>query len=145
MKKISELESPVLAGVVRECEKNKAIALIKNCLCDGANIIDLHLSCLENRDKKSLRSIISASKLPVLALNYNSHSDWSPCGMDEDERTALLLDAVECGAAGSLSRIINPILGGHIIFCVDGYNEYSTMEQLDLKSVKAIVDNMKKI
>ena len=49
------------------------------------------------------------------------------------------------GKAGSLSRIINPILGGQIIFCVDRYNESSTMEQLDLKTVRAVVDNMKKI
>ena len=49
------------------------------------------------------------------------------------------------GTAGSLSRIINPIFGGHIIFCVDRYNEGSTMEQLDLKPVKALIDNLKKI
>ena len=49
------------------------------------------------------------------------------------------------GKAGSLSRIINPILGGHIIFCVDRFNEGSTMEQLDLKTVKSIIENMKKI
>lgn len=48
------------------------------------------------------------------------------------------------GTAGSLSRIINPIFGGHIIFCVDRYNEGSTMEQLDLKTVKALVDNLKR-
>ena len=49
------------------------------------------------------------------------------------------------GKAGSLSRIINPILGGHIVFCVNRFNEGSTMEQLDLKTVKTLVDNMKKI
>ena len=49
------------------------------------------------------------------------------------------------GAAGSLSRIINPILGGHIIFCVDRYSEGSTMEQLDLKTARDVVDSMKKI
>jgi len=49
------------------------------------------------------------------------------------------------GKAGSLSRIVNPLLGGQIIFCVDRYSENSTMEQLDLKTVRTIVDNMKKI
>ena len=49
------------------------------------------------------------------------------------------------GKAGSLSRIINPILGGQIIFCVDRFSQSSTMEQLDLKTVKALVDNLKKI
>lgn len=32
-----------------------------------------------------------------------------------------------------------------MIFCVDRFNDGSTMEQLDLKTVKVIVDNMKKI
>ena len=49
------------------------------------------------------------------------------------------------GAAGSLSRIVNPILGGHIAFCVDRYDEGSTMEQLDLTTARAIVDHMKKL
>lgn len=49
------------------------------------------------------------------------------------------------GAAGSLSRIVNPVLGGHIVFCVDRYNEGSTMEQLDLKTAGRIVADMKKI
>ena len=49
------------------------------------------------------------------------------------------------GAQGALSRIINPLLGGKIAFCVDGYSESSTFEQMDLRSVKAIVENIKKI
>ena len=49
------------------------------------------------------------------------------------------------GKAGSLSRIINPILGGQIIFCVDRYSESSTMVQLDLKTVRAVIDNIKKL
>ena len=49
------------------------------------------------------------------------------------------------GMAGSLSRIVNPILGGQIIFCVDRHSETSTPEQLDLKTVRTIIDNMRKI
>ncbi|MBQ2968116.1 MAG: type I 3-dehydroquinate dehydratase [Clostridia bacterium] len=49
-----------------------------------------------------------------------------------------------CGKTGVLSRILNPILGGQIAFCVDRYSESSTMEQLDLKTAKTIIDNMKK-
>ena len=49
------------------------------------------------------------------------------------------------GTAGSLSRIVNPILGGLIAFCVDRYDEGSTMEQLDLTTARAIVDHMKKL
>ena len=49
------------------------------------------------------------------------------------------------GEAGMLSRIINPVLGGHIAFCVERYNEASVMEQLDLRAARAVVDGMNKI
>lgn len=270
MRMLSKLEAPAIAGVVREKTVKSAIAEIKNCTYDGADMIDLHISCLENTDEETLKAIISASKLPVLALNYNSKSDWSDAGFSEEERIESFLRAVNAGAAGvdmqgysfdlpskdgfcgedkysftkgnpkeivtdekviskqcefiekvhskgaevllschpgipmncnqvvelalflekrspdiikivtsatnedelvesfktmvalkkelktpvsyhtngnagGLSRIINPILGGQIIFCVDRYSESSTMEQLDLKTVKAVIDNMKKI
>jgi 3-dehydroquinate dehydratase len=48
------------------------------------------------------------------------------------------------GAAGALSRIINPVLGGQIVFCVDRFNENSTMSQLDLKTAKAVIENIQK-
>ena len=269
-KKLSELSAPALAGVIREKTVKSAIAEIKNCTYDGADMIDLHMSCLENCDTGSLEQIISSSKLPVLALNYNSKRDWSSAGFSEEERIESFLRAVEAGAAGidmqgytfhaeskdgfcgedrysftkgnpkeivtdneiiskqcefiekihsmgaevlfschpnlsmncqqvvelalflekrkpdiikivtvatnendliesfktmvalkkevkapvsyhlsgkmgSLSRIINPILGGQIVFCVDSFNEGSTMEQLDLKTAKILVENMKKI
>lgn len=268
--KLSQLSSPALAGVVREKSKLGAIAEIKNCLYDGAAMIDLHLSCLENTDDETLRGIIGCSKLPVLALNYNKTYDWNDAGFSEDARVESLLRAVAagaagidmqgytfhrpsqkgffgedkysftkgdpreivtdeevifkqcaliekvhsmgaevllschpgkvmtceqvvelalllekrnpdiikivtlaktendlwesmkamamlkkevgtpisyhtCGKAGIPSRIINPMLGGHIVFCVDRYNEGSTMEQLDLRTAKAIVDNFKKL
>ncbi len=270
MKKLSELNSPAIAGVIREKTVKAAISEIKNCIYDGADMIDLHMSCLENTDESALKEIITSSKLPILALNYNANRDWSFKGYTEEERAELFLKAIDCGAAGIdmqgytfdarskddfvgedkysftkgnpkeivtdetviakqckliekvhekgaevllschpgipmsaeqvvelalflerrnpdiikivtiaqtdddliesfkamsmlkkelktkvsyhaggkaglLSRIINPILGGQIVFCVDRYNEWSTMEQLDLKTVKAIVENMRKI
>lgn len=270
MKKLSKIPAPALAGVIREKTTAAAIAEIKNCMYDGADMIDLHMSCLENRDEAELKKIIASSRLPVLALNYNAAYNWQYLGLSEDERTETFLKAADCGAAGidmqgytfhapskdgfcgedkfsftkgnpkeivtdtgiiekqcafiekihakgaevllschpgiamnstqvvelalflekrtpdiikivtiaqdetdliesfktmtllkkevhtpvsyhaggaagSLSRIVNPALGGQIIFCVDRFNEGSTMEQLDLKTVRAIIDNMKKI
>ena len=49
------------------------------------------------------------------------------------------------GKAGIITRIINPVLGGQIAFCVDRYTEASVMEQIDLRSAKSIIENMKKI
>lgn len=46
------------------------------------------------------------------------------------------------GKEGMLSRLINPVLGGHMAFCIDGFNAGSTMEQVDLRSAKEIIDNL---
>lgn len=269
MQRLSQLQAPALAGVVKEKTTLAAVAEIKNCFYDGADMIDLHMSCLENTDIKSLKKIIASSKLPVLALNYNTTYDGKNAGYSEDDRVELFLRAVEAGAAGidmqgytchlpsksefcgedkysftkgnpkevitdesiiskqceiiekvhsmgaevllschpgipmtcdqvvelalflekrnpdiikivtkandendllesiktmmvlkkeirtpisyhangkagSLSRILNPVLGGQIAFCVDRYTEASVMEQIDLRTAKTVVDNMKK-
>lgn len=267
---LSELPAPVLAGVVKEKTAAAAIAEIKNCMYDGAGMIDLHLSCLEKYDTDTLNRIIQSSKLPVLALNYNNTYDWKDAGYSEQARVDSFLQAVEAGAAGvdmqgytfhlpskdlfcgedkysftknnpkevvtdpeiiskqcefieeihskgaevllschpgiamtgaqvvelalflekrnpdiikivtraaneeemiesiktmlllkkevktpvsyhangkfgGLTRIINPVLGGQIAFCVDRFTESATMEQLDLKTAKAVIDNIQKI
>jgi hypothetical protein len=49
------------------------------------------------------------------------------------------------GAAGRLTRVLNPILGGHIAFCVGHYNEASVKEQPELREVKAAVEAMRKL
>ena len=49
------------------------------------------------------------------------------------------------GRAGMASRMINPLLGGKIAFCVDRYDEASTMEQIDLRGAAATVDYLRKI
>ena len=269
-RKLSQLTAPALAGVVKEKSAQAAIAEINNCVYDGADMIDLHLSCLENTEIDELRKIITFSKLPVLALNYNTTYKGESAGYSEDDRVALFLRAVEAGAAGidmqgytfhlpskkefcgedkysftkgnpkeivtdeiiiskqcdliervhsmgaevllschpgipmtaeqvvelalflekrnpdiikivtkaeneeelaesirtmlllkkeikipvayhangkagMLSRIINPMLGGQIAFCVDRYTEASVMEQIDLRSARSIIENMKKI
>jgi hypothetical protein len=270
MKKLSNLQAPAIAGVVREKTIRSAIAEIKNSTYSGADMIDLHMSCLDSCDTDTLKAIISASKLPVLALNYNINYDWTQKGLSEEERVDSFFRAIDAGAAGvdiqgytfdakskdgfygedkysftkgnpkevvtdskvidkqmefiekvhskgaevllschpgitmnseqvvdlalflekrnpdiikivtlatneeeliesiktmsllkkqvktpvsyhasgkagMLSRIINPILGGQIAFCVDHYSESSTLEQLHLKTVKNIIDNIKKI
>ena len=80
MKSLSSINAPALAGVVREETAIKAIAEIKNCLYGGADMIDLHMSCLKDVSLQTLKNIIRSSKLPVLALNYNNKCDWSDAG-----------------------------------------------------------------
>lgn len=270
MKKLSKISAPAIAGVIREKNARSAIAEIKNCMYDGADMIDLHLSCLETSDVSTLRSIVISSKLPILALNYNRTVNREDCGLTEEERVESLLRAVEAGAAGvdmqgytfhapsknefcgedkysftkgnpkevvtdpviiskqsefieavhskgaevllschpgiamnstqavelalflerrnpdiikivtsatnedemleaiktmlllkkevktpvsfhangkfgGLTRVLNPALGGQIAFCVNRFSESSTMEQLDLKTAKTVIENIKKI
>lgn len=270
MMKLSTLKAPAVAGVIREKTEKQAIAEIKNCYMDGADMIDLHMSILENTEEDSLRRIIASSKLPVLALNYNVKYDFSNAGYTEEMREELFLKSIRAGAAGvdiqgytyhlpsknefcgedkysftkgnpkeivtdpaiidkqcafiervhgmgaevllschpnipmkceqvvdlalflqernpdiikivtianteeellesiktmlvlkkevktpvsyhaggaggRLSRILNPALGGHIAFCVDRFTESSTMEQLDLKTAKSVIDGLQKL
>ena len=270
MKKLSQMQAPALAGVVREETAIKAIAEIKNCMYDGADMIDLHMSCLKDTSVEALKTIIGSSKLPILALNYNTNYDGSWAGFSEEERVNTFLRAIEAGAAGvdiqgytyhlqsknefcgedkysftkgnprevvtdeeaiekqcelierihglggevllschpfiamnseqvvdlalflekrnpdiikivtyantdedmiesiktmvalkkfvktpvsyhaggvkgNLSRILNPALGGQIAFCVDRFSASSTMEQLDLKTAKKVIDGIGKL
>ena len=46
------------------------------------------------------------------------------------------------GKAGMLPRLVNPVLGSHIAFCVDRFSPSSTLEQVDLQSARQIIDNM---
>ena len=94
-------EAPLLIGVVREERVRTAIAAIRNCEYHGATGIDLHLSCLdeEARTVEGMRKIISACRLPILALNYSTRYDSSTYEDDEESRVQLLLDSVEAGVA----------------------------------------------
>lgn len=49
-----------------------------------------------------------------------------------------------CGVAGKLSRIINPLLGGYLVFCSDGFTESSNFEQLDLKTAAEAINLLKR-
>lgn len=259
-----------MASVVREKTVMQAIAEMRNSLFNGADMVDLHLSCLENFDEESLRRIISSTKLPILALNYNLNYEWQSTNLNEEDRVESLLCAVRAGAAGidmqgytfhepsrsgfagedkysftkgnpkeivtdsaiidkqcelieqvhsmgaevllschpgvvmscdqvvelalflekrkpdiikivtpanseedtleaiktiialkkelktpisfhaagvhgRLTRVLNPALGGQIAFCIDRYNSGSTMEQIDLKTAKSVIEGIQRI
>lgn len=99
-KSIAELQAPVLAGVVREKTTRAAIGEIKNCLYNGAGMIDLHMSCLEDSSVEELKKIVESTDLPILALNYNNTYLWDNAGLTEEQRTDSFLRAVQAGAAG---------------------------------------------
>ena len=49
------------------------------------------------------------------------------------------------GKRGRITRLVNPILGGHLIFCCDGYEHNSDIEQLDLQTAARMVDDFRRI
>ena len=100
-KSFAHNSSPMLIGVVRERTIRDAIAAIRNCEYHGATGIDLHLSCLdeEARSLEGLKRIVSACRLPILALNYNQTYDYVSFETDEESRIDLLLRFVEAGGA----------------------------------------------
>ena len=93
---------PILADVIRERTPREAIAEIKNYALHGARGADLHLSCLDEqyRNVESIAQIVNNSKLPILGLNYNQSADWVLTETSEEERVALLMMAIDAGAAG---------------------------------------------
>ena len=133
MKRLSEIHAPAIAGVVREKTEAAAIERIKSCCEKGADMIDLHLSCLENADEAIYARIIAASPVPVLALNYNSKRDWSDAGFDEETRTASLLAAVRAGAAGADMQGYTFDIKSKSAFC--GKDEYSFTKDKPLEVV----------
>ena len=54
--KISKLQAPAVAGVVKAQNAKSAIAEIKNCQYDRANMIDLHMPCLEDTSIEALKN-----------------------------------------------------------------------------------------
>ena len=49
------------------------------------------------------------------------------------------------GKTGKLTRIVNPLLGAYMTFCVDRYAEGHTVEQLHLKTFVDVMDGIKKL
>ena len=100
-KSFVNVQTPMLAGVVKEKTPEMAISEILNYYHQGATGIDLHLSCLadEYKNVESIKRIVDLSPLPILALNYNQSYE-GPFYEDTDEnKTALLLKGIEAGAA----------------------------------------------
>lgn len=49
------------------------------------------------------------------------------------------------GKPGKISRIINPVMGGFMMFCVNGTGVNNLPDQLDLKTTVDVVNNIKKL
>jgi hypothetical protein len=117
------------AEVLLSCHPN----VVMNC----EQVVDLALF-LEKRNPDIIKIVTVAKNEDDLAEAIKTMSV-----LKKEVKTPITYHAN--GKAGKASRIINPLLGGHIAFCVERYNEASTMEQLDLRTARSIVDNYNKL
>lgn len=92
--------SPMIVGVIRQRTPREAIAEIKNGETRGARGFDLHLDALDEefRNVESIKTIVDSTDKPILALNYNN-GYYKYLGMSEEERTDLLMMAVDAGVS----------------------------------------------
>lgn len=92
--------SPMIVGVIKQRTVKDAIAEIKNGEVRGARGFDLHLATLDEefRNVESIKQIVDSTDKPILALNYNN-GYFGDLGMNEQERTALLMTAVDAGVS----------------------------------------------
>ena len=100
-KSFASVPTPMLAGVIKERTPIAAMSRIRTCEYQGATGIDLHLSCLTDEFKtvEHIKTIVDDARIPILALNYNLSYDEGFYNDSEENRTNLLLKAVEAGAA----------------------------------------------
>ena len=49
------------------------------------------------------------------------------------------------GKTGAATRVINPMLGGYMVFTTDGYGASSNFTQLDLQTIKQVLDGFNKL
>jgi len=89
------LPRPFIVGVVREPDPLNAIATIMNSERDGAQAFTFHLSKLGSQyyNLDDLRTVMSTTSRPIMALNYRSNGNIS-----DADRVQLQLLAVQAGA-----------------------------------------------
>jgi len=94
-------EGPLVVDVIKERTVRECIAAMRNGEYAGAMGHDLHISCINEaeRTEEKLRSIIEASRRPVLALNYNGTAEGTYFTTTEEERIELLERAARAGAS----------------------------------------------
>ena len=93
--------APLIVDVIRERTVRDAVAAIKNGKLNGAQAYDLHLSALEEpyKNTESIREILSAATLPVMALSYSQTYDNRGISETEEQRVSYLKMAVDAGVS----------------------------------------------
>lgn len=94
-------QGPLIIGVIRKETTKSALAEIRNGQFDGATAYDLHLSCLteECRTPEAINKVVRFTEKPIMAISYNETYLKEPYYTPEEERTDLLLRAVEGGVS----------------------------------------------
>ncbi|MFA9478496.1 type I 3-dehydroquinate dehydratase [Phycisphaerales bacterium AB-hyl4] len=91
----TDLPRPLLVGSLRNRTTAETIADMKSGESDGARAFILHLQLLDQpyRQPEELRKIFTATRYPMMAINYRCDG-----GPSDDERVNMLLQATRVGA-----------------------------------------------
>lgn len=93
-KKFCGNNRPLLVGSIRQATPKEAIADIKNCECDGADAFILHIHYMEEEyhNFDCFESIVSSTRLPIMAINYPYNIEQS-----DEQKTEVQKEAVRAG------------------------------------------------
>ena len=130
----------------------KQMKLIDDCHSAGCEVLlSCHPNVYLNPDEAcDLARFLEKRNPDVIKIVCTSNSEEQ---LAESFMTMVKLKkAVSCkvsfhlnGEMGKLSRIVNPVLGGHLIFAIDGYTYADSPQQLHLETAKKALDAMKLI
>lgn len=108
-------------GVVMKAEE--VLALAKFLEPRGADVIKIVTASVTEEDAvEAMRAMLLLKKELSCPVSYHAN-----------------------GKAGRLTRVVNPMLGGFMAFCVDGYAVNNLPEQLDLATASEIFEKLKRL
>ena len=90
-----------------------------------------------------MRKIISSTRLPVLALNYNNTYLWEKANFSEEERVESMLLAVEAGAAGIDLQGYTYHIPSKTGFCGDDRYSFTKGNPKEIVTDEAIIEKQR--
>lgn len=146
-KRFSDSNTPLLAGVVKERTPQDAIKKIRYFEENGATVIDLHLSCLDDEYKTvaAIKTIADGTKLPILALNYSRRYDWTEIEETEEARAELLIKGLEAGCSAIDLLGYSFDVASKVKFVGDDIYSFTKNNPLEIVTDKRVIEKQKEL
>lgn len=90
---------------------------------------------LEKRDPDVIKIVIPCNNDDELAENFKTM-----IALKKEIRCAIHFHCA--GAKGKITRIVNPMLGAHLAFCIERYGINASPEQLDLRTYAQAIEHL---